>query len=187
MGKPGSALQPGKRIDLGYGIAVETIEELDGGLPAGAVPWAPRRRRRWSASAGSRCRPTSTGDPPPTTRSATRPSTPSVKAASPHRPPGCTSPPSCSRRSRRAGVRIARARPRGGAGHVQAGRVGGLRPAIRCIRSATRFPRRPPPSIADTRARGRRRVGGRHDGGARTRVGRAERRTACGRDRARPG
>ena len=31
MGKPGSALRAGKRIDLGSGVAVETIEELDDG------------------------------------------------------------------------------------------------------------------------------------------------------------
>jgi S-adenosylmethionine:tRNA ribosyltransferase-isomerase len=31
MGKPGSALRPGKRIDLGAGITVETIEELPDG------------------------------------------------------------------------------------------------------------------------------------------------------------
>ena len=31
MGKPGSALKPGKRIDLGSGIAIETIEELPDG------------------------------------------------------------------------------------------------------------------------------------------------------------
>jgi S-adenosylmethionine:tRNA ribosyltransferase-isomerase len=31
MGKPGSALRAGKRIDLGSGISVETLEELDDG------------------------------------------------------------------------------------------------------------------------------------------------------------
>lgn len=31
MGKPGSALKPGKRIDLGQGISVETVEELPDG------------------------------------------------------------------------------------------------------------------------------------------------------------
>jgi len=31
MGKPGSALRAGKRIDLGSGISVETVEELDEG------------------------------------------------------------------------------------------------------------------------------------------------------------
>jgi S-adenosylmethionine:tRNA ribosyltransferase-isomerase len=31
MGKPGSALKPGKRIDLGAGIAIETVEELPDG------------------------------------------------------------------------------------------------------------------------------------------------------------
>jgi S-adenosylmethionine:tRNA ribosyltransferase-isomerase len=31
MGKPGSALKPGKRIDLGQGISVETLEELPEG------------------------------------------------------------------------------------------------------------------------------------------------------------
>jgi len=31
MGKPGSALKPGKRIDLGHGISVETVDELPDG------------------------------------------------------------------------------------------------------------------------------------------------------------
>ena len=32
MGRPGSALQPGKRVDLGDGVVVETVEVLDDGL-----------------------------------------------------------------------------------------------------------------------------------------------------------
>lgn len=31
MGKPGNALKAGKKIDLGEGIAIETVEELEGG------------------------------------------------------------------------------------------------------------------------------------------------------------
>ena len=59
MGKPGSALQPGKRIALDDGVAVETIEVLSDGHRRVRV-----RRRvggggHRAASAGCRCRPTS--------------------------------------------------------------------------------------------------------------------------------
>ena len=168
MGRPGSAMRPGKRITLGPDVFVETVEVLDDGnrvvrfvgasaeeaikrygqLPLAAVHHACAGRR--------------------STRSATRRCTRGGKDRSRHRRRGCTLPVRCWTSSRAAGCADRGPRPGGGSGNVQAGGVG--RPA------RSRDARRAVRGAGGAGARGggdasawRRRVGRGDDGGARAR------------------
>ena len=139
IGKPGSALQPGKQVALGDGVAVETIEVLADGY---------RRVRFVGASAAEAIArfgrlplpPYITRDPTDVDERRYQTVYAGARAASPRRRPGSTSPPSCWTRcpprawsSRGSTCRSARARSSRWKWRIRA--------STPCTPSATRSPR----------------------------------------------
>ena len=136
MGKPGSAMRPGKFIDLGDGVRIETLEVLDDGnrivrfvgataedaiARFGLLPLPPYIERAPTAEDEERYQ----------TVYAKREGSVAAPTAGLHFTPAILRGP------RRQGRRDRRPRPRGGPRHVQAG--GGRRPSRRHVMHEERY------------------------------------------------
>ena len=104
--KPGRRARPGIRLELATGSPPRWSASRPT-TAAGGSASASRSSPTSTASATSRCRPTSSAPTRRPTASATRPSTPAGRARSPPPPPASTSPTSCSPRSRARGAEVA--------------------------------------------------------------------------------